>query len=80
MICDTYTAYIMIRGDMILNETKTVIIITGRICVLYILHATYVMSVMTVRHRQCKTSIIFGRTAGNIRDRVHNVLKTLIGY
>jgi len=66
----------MIRGDMILNETKTVIIIMGRI-VLYILHAT---CVMIVRHRQCKTNIIFGRTAGNIRDRVHNVLKTLIGY
>lgn len=70
-------AYVMICGDMILNETKTVIIIIGRMCVLYILHAMYVM---IVRHGQRKTNIIFGRTAGNTRDRVHNVLKTLIGY
>jgi len=32
---------------------------------------------VTVRHRQCKSSIIFGRTAGNIHDRVHNLLETL---
>lgn len=42
----------------------------------YITRHVYVMFV-TVRHRQCKSSIIFGRTAGNIHDRVHNLLKTL---